>query len=91
MIFPFTKKKINMDFKENKWYNVNGDDYKCLAVVNQVGIFMQFLGLNEQSKIIKIPFESVYNYKEISPQARLVWSNYTQEETQFMIEYAELI
>lgn len=80
-----------MDFKENAWYNVNGDDYKCLAVVNNVGVFMQYLGLNEESRVIKIAFDSIYNYREIPRVANLVWSVYNQDNNQFMIEFSENI
>jgi len=78
-----------MDFKENKWYNVNGKECKCIAIVNRIGIFIQYLGLNEELKVIKIEFDHIYNYKEIPDEANLVWSSYTQDNNQFMLEFSE--
>lgn len=77
-----------MNFKENTWYNVNGEDYKCLTVVNTTVILMQFV-TDKEPKIIKFTFDDIYNYKEITSLSFLVWSSYNQGDTQFMLEFAE--
>jgi len=70
------------DIHENSWYTINGIDYKCLSIVNHVGIFIEFEGMCETYKIRKFSllkiigkddyFEykddilPIHKYKEIS-------------------------
>jgi hypothetical protein len=78
-----------MNFKEDTWYRVNGEDYKCLTVINTTVVLLKFSGMDEAPKIIKLSFDDIYNYKEISNIVNVVWSMYDQSDNQFMIEFAE--
>jgi len=51
--------------RENKWYNINGGEYKCLSIVNDVGTFIQFEGMIITYKIRKFSLlEIIHRYKD---------------------------
>ena len=93
---------LSDDFHEDRWYNINGDEYKCLSIVNHVGIFMQFLGMCEKYSVKKFSLLKIvddkfnitddilpiYKYHEITRHndLQIVWSLYSQDETYFMTE-----
>ncbi len=72
---------LSDDIHENNWYEINGSEYKCLSIINHVGIFIEFLGMCEKYYIkkfsliklidedyfeIKYDILPIHKYKKIS-------------------------